>query len=175
MLYKIKVRKEHLKEFFENFDARKMGLKILFAKENCNYKTKRKQEKVYITDELYAILSIDKNKHDPSTQVQLLVHKDCEAMKNDECLIFQADAYIDDQTLRRGKVGGLEYVTIGPEKKLPWSEEGFVIRAVELTNFTEIWLGWETVSNKADYLSAPDFLSDKSEEELIEEMKLKNR
>ena len=60
MLYKIKVRKEHLKEFFENFDARKMGLKILFAKENCNYKTKRKQEKVYITDELYAILSIDK-------------------------------------------------------------------------------------------------------------------
>lgn len=118
-------------------------------------------------------MSIDKNKADPSTQVQLLVHKDCEAMKNDECLIFQADAYIDDQTLRRGKVGGLEYITIGPEKKLPWSEEGFTIRAVELTNFTEIWLGWETISNKADYLSAPDFLSNKSEEELIKEMELK--
>lgn len=62
------------------------------------------------------------------------------------------------------------------KKKLPWSEEGFVVRAVELTNFTEIWLGWKTVSNKADYLSAPDFLSDKSEEALIKEMEeLKNK
>lgn len=37
----------------------------------------------------------------------------------------------------------------------------------------KFWIGWLDITKKKDPFSAPDFLSDKSEEELAKEMELK--
>lgn len=69
------------------------------------------------------------------------------------------------------KMGGMEYtVQDDLHEILGTNGKAFTAEAFSLRTKKKFWIGWLDISKKQDPFSAPDFLSDKSEEELIKEM-----
>ena len=74
------------------------------------------------------------------------------------------------------KMGGMEYTVKDELHEIPGTNgKAFTAEAFSLRTKKKFWIGWIDITKKKDPFSAPDFLSNKSEEELIEEMKLKNK
>lgn len=72
------------------------------------------------------------------------------------------------------KMGGMEYIVKDELHEIPGTNgKAFTAEAFSLKTKKKFWIGWLDISKKQDPLSAPDFLSDKSEEELIKEMESK--
>lgn len=72
------------------------------------------------------------------------------------------------------KMGGMEYTVKDELHEVPGTNgKAFTAEAFNLRTKKKFWIGWLDISKKQDPLSAPDFLSDKSEEALIREMELK--
>lgn len=72
------------------------------------------------------------------------------------------------------KMGGMEYTVQDNLHEIPGTNgKAFTAEALNLRTKKKFWIGWLDITKKKDPFSAPDFLSDKSEEELIKEMELK--
>ena len=85
-----------------------------------------------------------------------------------------SNTFTTDQILKEGKVGGMEYVVLDELHEVPGTDgKTFTAEAFSLKTKKKFWIGWLDITKKKDPFSAPDFLSDKSEEELIKEMKSK--
>ena len=69
------------------------------------------------------------------------------------------------------KMGGMEYTVKDELHKVPSTNgKAFTAEAYSLRTKKKLWIGWLDITKKKDPFSAPDFLSNKSEEELIKEM-----
>lgn len=74
------------------------------------------------------------------------------------------------------KMGGMEYIVKDELHEIPCTNgKSFTVEAYNLRTKKKFWIGWLDITKKKDPFSAPDFLSNKSEEELIKEMELKNK
>lgn len=74
------------------------------------------------------------------------------------------------------KMGGMEYTVNDELHEIPGTNgKVFTAEAFSLKTKKKFWIGWLDITKKKDPFSAPDFLSDKSEEELIKEMEQKNK
>lgn len=72
------------------------------------------------------------------------------------------------------KMGGMEYTVKDELHEVPSTNgKTFTAEAFSLRTKKKFWIGWLDITKKKDPFSAPDFLSNKSEEELIKEMELK--
>lgn len=85
-----------------------------------------------------------------------------------------SNTFTTDQILKEGKVGGMEYTVQDNLHEIPGTNgKAFTAEALNLRTKKKFWIGWLDITKKKDPFSTPDFLSDKSEEELIKEMELK--
>ena len=85
-----------------------------------------------------------------------------------------SNTFTTDQTLKEGKVGGMEYTVKDELHEVPGTDrKTFTAEAFSLKTKKKFWIGWLDITKKKDPFSAPDFLSNKSEEELIKEMRSK--
>ena len=74
------------------------------------------------------------------------------------------------------KMGGMKYTVKDELHEIPGiNGKAFTAEAFSLKTNKKFCIGWLDITKKKDLFSAPDFLSDKSEEELIKEMKLKSK
>ena len=74
------------------------------------------------------------------------------------------------------KMGGMEYTVKDELHEIPGTNgKAFTAEAFSLKTKKKFWIGWLDITKKKDPFSAPDFLSDKSEEALIKEMESKNK
>lgn len=72
------------------------------------------------------------------------------------------------------KMGGMEYTVKDELHEVPGTNgKAFTAEAFSLKTKKKFWIGWLDITKKKDPFSAPDFLSDKSEEALIKEMESK--
>lgn len=85
-----------------------------------------------------------------------------------------SNTFTTDQILKEGKVGGMEYTVQDNLHEIPGTNgKAFTAEALNLRTKKKFWIGWLDITKKKDPFSAPDFLSDRSEEALIKEMELK--
>lgn len=74
------------------------------------------------------------------------------------------------------KMGGMEYTVSGELHEIPCTNgKAFTAEAFSLKTKKKFLIGWLDITKKKDPFSAPDFISDKSEEDLIKEMESKNK
>lgn len=74
------------------------------------------------------------------------------------------------------KMGGMEYTVQDNLHEIPGTNgKAFTAEAFNPKTKKKFWIGWLDITKKKDPFSAPDFLSNKSEEALIKEMKSKNK
>lgn len=72
------------------------------------------------------------------------------------------------------KMGGMEYTVKDELHEIPGTNrKAFTAEAFSLKTKKKFWIGWLDTTKKKDPFSTPDFLSNKSEEELIKEMRSK--
>ena len=85
-----------------------------------------------------------------------------------------SNTFTTDQIQKEGKVGGMEYTVKDELHEIPGTNgKAFTAEVFNLKTKKKFWIGWLDITKKKDPFSTPDFLSDKSEEELIKEMEAK--